>query len=419
MGKQGAVWLIVGLLATCTQGRAQTVFTTDFESGLPAEFSAPGASVESVDGYAGIGAPGNQFAGNFLRYSSPSVVDTILTLTGLPSHDTLSLGFLLAVIDSWDGTELFEVIVDGATLFSHTFQLAEGDASSYDAPPGALLSSGTNIGFSGGFFWDHDRAYDLSADPAFGAIPHTADSVTIVWRLVAAPGAWQGALDESWAIDNLTVAVSNGSATTTTTATSSSTTTTVVTSTTSTTVEPSSTTTTTATSSTSTTTVPAQLLSGKKLLLKWRPDDTKKSLLDLLAKDAALTLGDGPDSADDPTLAGGSLRIYAAGGDGFDDTYELPAAQWRYASKKKPESGYKFGKGDPITSVLVKAGKQVKIVGKGTALGHTLASDPRPVLIELRLGAERYCFEFGGSVTFAANKKYLAKKAPAASACPP
>jgi len=70
-------------------------------------------------------------------------------------------------------------------------------------------------------------------------------------------------------------------------------------------------------------------------------------------------------------------------------------------------------------AITVKPGKQVKIVGKGTALGHTLASDPRPVLVELRLGAERYCFAFGGTVKFTADKKYLAKDAPAAAACPP
>ena len=59
----------------------------------------------------------------------------------------LSLGFLLAVIDSWDGTEVLEVLVDGVTIFSNTFQLASGDSSSYVAPPGALLSSGTDLGF--------------------------------------------------------------------------------------------------------------------------------------------------------------------------------------------------------------------------------------------------------------------------------
>jgi hypothetical protein len=183
----------------------------------------------------------------------------------------------------------------------------------------------------------------------------------------------------------------------------------------------------TTTSSTSTT-LPAQLLSGKKLLLK-------KSVLNLLSKDPAITLGDGDESLDDPTLYGGSLRVYAAGGDGFDDTYELPASLWRYLLQppKYPDGGYgpyaapsvgsvigyKFRKADPVTSITVKPGKQVKIVGKGTALGDTLASDPRPVLVELRLGAARYCFAFGGTVAFTADKKYLAKDAPAAAACPP
>jgi hypothetical protein len=73
-----------------------------------------------------------------------------------------------------------------------------------------------------------------------------------------------------------------------------------------------------------------------------------------------------------------------------------------------------------FTSILVKPGKIVKIVAKGTTLGHTLASDPRPVLVELRLGAERYCMGFGGDVKFTADKKYLAKNATAAdAACPP
>ena len=138
----------------------------------------------------------------------------------------------------------------------------------------------------------------------------------------------------------------------------------------------------------------------------------------------AVTLGGGGESGDDPTIHGGSLRVYAAGGDGFDDTYGLPAEQWRYLLKKSKGSvgtvaGYKFRKGDPITTILVKPGKQIRIGGKGTALGHTLGGDPRPVLVELRLGAERYCFAFGGTVKFTTDKKFLAKAAPAAASCPP
>jgi hypothetical protein len=194
--------------------QSTNVFSTDFESGLPAQFTAPGSVIEGVQGYAGLGPSARQFAGSFLRYTSVPLFDTHLTLTGLPAHDHLKLSFLLAVIDSWDGTELLQVLVDGNLLFSHTFQLATGDASSYSPPPGGLLSSGTDLGFSGGTYYQHDRAYDLSFDPAFNSIPHTASSVDIVWRISAVSGPaadqWQGGSDESWAIDRVAVRVTNG-----------------------------------------------------------------------------------------------------------------------------------------------------------------------------------------------------------------
>ena len=37
--------------------------------------------------------------------------------------------FLLAIIDSWDGTELMQVLVDGSTQFNNSFQLALGDTT--------------------------------------------------------------------------------------------------------------------------------------------------------------------------------------------------------------------------------------------------------------------------------------------------
>jgi len=204
---------LVGALAPRPAAAGAVVFSTDFESGLPAAFSAPGASIEPVQGWTGLGSGGYAFAGSFLRYTSQPLLDTQLTLTGLPPHSAIDVSMLLAVIDSWDGTELLEILVDGAVVFSHWFQLATGDSSSYAAPPGGLLSSGTNLGFSNGTWFNRDRAYDLSVDADFAGIPHTADSVTITWRIgaVSGPAAaqWQGGADESWAIDNVVVTVSN------------------------------------------------------------------------------------------------------------------------------------------------------------------------------------------------------------------
>jgi len=207
---------LVGTLATLAvpdPGRTVEVFNSSFESGLPAGLTAPGCTIESVQGYLGLGTPGNQFAGSFLRYTSLGIADTKLTLYNLPPHDHVTVSFLLAIIDSWDGTELLKVSVDGVELFSHWFQIATGDASSYVAPPGGLLSSGTNLGFSNSGYHGRDRAYDMSVEPALTAIPHTADSLTIAWQLGAVSGGaaqnWQGGADESWALENLRVEVTS------------------------------------------------------------------------------------------------------------------------------------------------------------------------------------------------------------------
>jgi hypothetical protein len=209
-------FILLATLFLASNAAAQpiVVFETGFESGLPVEFSAPGSVIEPVQGYAGLGPVGNQFGGSFLRYTLQGIVDTKLVLRNLPPHDAVDVGFLFGAIDSWDGTELFRVAVDGNVLFSHWFQLALGDSSSYLAPPGGLLSRGHNLGWSNGTYYFRDRAYDLSVDPAFRGIPHTADTLEVKWFLGAVSGGaaaqWQGGGDESWAIDHVKITTSLG-----------------------------------------------------------------------------------------------------------------------------------------------------------------------------------------------------------------
>ena len=190
------------------------VFSTEFESGLPPEFSAPGSVIEGVQGYSGLGPVGRRFGGNFLRYTSVPLLPTTLTVRNLPPHDHLSVKFLLAIIDSWDGTELMQIWVDGSLRFGHRFSLALADTTTYfPAPPGAILSMGTNLGFSSGGYYLHDRAYDLGVEPAFLDLPHTADTVVVAWTIgaVSGPAAdqWQGGSDESWAIDAISIETSS------------------------------------------------------------------------------------------------------------------------------------------------------------------------------------------------------------------
>ena len=180
-----------------------TIFSTDFSSGAPGEFSGV-VTTESVQGYNGIGG----FADNFLRNSTTGnpASKTTLTLTGLQKHESINLNFLLAVIDSWDGSntteswdpDYFNVSVDGNTIFKETY--AHYNTSNQSAPVENRFSFGTNLGFNSEW---NDSAYDMGMLDAFNNIAHTEDTLTVLWW--ASGSGWQGGDDESWAIDNIEV----------------------------------------------------------------------------------------------------------------------------------------------------------------------------------------------------------------------
>jgi hypothetical protein len=179
-------------------------------------------------------------------------------------------------------------------------------------------------------------------------------------------------------------------------------------------------TTSTVTTSTTTTTIPGKPLTGKKLTLVVgaKPSLTAQS------KDPTLDLGAGNGSSADPVAnpSGGSLRVVATGGDGFDDTYTLPTGNWDYMGNAGENRGYKYQDklltSGPIRLVIVRPGKLAKMVGRGPGLGHTLATQPTSVRVTLTLGDRPYCLEFGGLPSFTANKRFSAKDAPAPGACP-
>ena len=187
------------------------VFDEDFESGTaPAEISGVG-SIQGTQGYGPLGS-----GTWFLRTSTlDDPTEIVLSLTGLPPHVSVDVSFLLAAIDSWDGEgvidpgvpDFFTVSVDGAIIFEESLENSEGGFwpggtppfQSYDPPPGVELARRLDLGFTGGVY-SLDSAYDMGLDPVLDGIPHTADTLTIVW--LASGAGWQPdpyPLDETFA----------------------------------------------------------------------------------------------------------------------------------------------------------------------------------------------------------------------------
>ncbi len=178
------------------------VFSTDFNSGLPSEVS--GGALEGVLGLDGAGHAPDLFSGDLLRNtaSGDPAAATTLTLAGLPSHTHVSVGFLLAMIDSWDSTngtpapDYFNVAIDGVPVL----QITSANAS------GSNTYAGDQIYFAnaGWGSWN-ERAFDMNSEAALQDVPHTGSSLTI--DFFASGAGWQGGADESWGIDNLHVSV--------------------------------------------------------------------------------------------------------------------------------------------------------------------------------------------------------------------
>lgn len=210
---------VLGLAALAVLGAANhaqvSVFSTNFDSGAPAQFSGV-TTTTSVQGYAGIGAS-STFGGSFLRNTTgcpTALAPTTLSLVGLPAHGSVQLKFLLAIIDTWDGLaapfgpDYLDVSVDGALVFSASFKNSFGGGHPYVPPAGVLLSEGTQLGFRATGTNDQDSAFDMAQEPMFQTIPHSSATLTVTWT--ARGTGWQhnctgGDLDESWAIENVEV----------------------------------------------------------------------------------------------------------------------------------------------------------------------------------------------------------------------
>lgn len=106
------------------------------------------------------------------------------------------------------------------------------------------------------------------------------------------------------------------------------------------------------------------------------------------------------------------MRIVSANGE-FDEVYELPAEGWRYIGKPGANRGYLYrSRSGAIQKLRLRPRRQLKLKGKSSDMGYTLASDPGSVYWVIQLGSRTFGGEFGGKTRFTANKSFKAKSAP-------
>jgi|GEM_PF-2285694 len=208
-----AVFICVLFLARL--GISGEVYFDDFDGGRRVSegvvAAIGGGRIQAVEGYAGIGNPGNVFGGDFFYSDSdPSIREfqptpITLILTDLPPHEFVDLEFLFARVNTWDGRtgpDHFNVRVDRQMVFSETFDHQSVEQETFEPDPGVFLSRDTNLLFTNS---GRDAAYDMGLQEEFRAIPHSADSILVEWY--PSGRSWQGGRDESWAIENLRVLV--------------------------------------------------------------------------------------------------------------------------------------------------------------------------------------------------------------------
>lgn len=183
-------------LSVGTAQAATSVYTNTFDSALGSEWSG----ITTLTGVGGYGAYG--FSGSFLQNTASGnpAAPSVLNLTGLAAHSTITVTFLFASIDSWDGFysaypqgDYFNVLADGLVELQASPAQASGTAS-IPASMTQLVTSGVNI-FGAGWA---DGGYSVSL-----TFSHVASSLTLTFY--ASGAGWQGGSDESWAIDNLAI----------------------------------------------------------------------------------------------------------------------------------------------------------------------------------------------------------------------
>ncbi len=187
--------LLAALLATAASLSAQAAFVyqNDFETNANGVVGA--GALASSEGFSAFGF-GTQYFRN--AASGDPATPTALGFVLAGAATGVTLDFDLAVLDSWDGAnccgpDMFNVKVDGVSIYSKNFSIFDGVASGSEL---LALVYGLNLAVNGA--WG-DAGYRLSF-----SLGNLVAGVHII-EFFASGAGWQAGDDESFAIDNLNV----------------------------------------------------------------------------------------------------------------------------------------------------------------------------------------------------------------------
>lgn len=186
------------LLAT-TASHAQQVYSNDFSGSAGSEWSNPIISTSNGERFLADNAFGSGAGTN------------TLTLTNLPAHSSVTVGFDLYIIQSMDGNgpggggpDFWTFAANGNTLLNTTFAnyangntqafVSQTDFTGNTAAPRTGAFDNGHLGFGTGDFGDSTYRFLYTFNDTS---PNLALAFTSLQN--------QGAGDEGWGLDNVTV----------------------------------------------------------------------------------------------------------------------------------------------------------------------------------------------------------------------
>ncbi|MFA5293048.1 MAG: hypothetical protein WC496_08455 [Phycisphaerae bacterium] len=194
-----AAALLVGILTSVRTTHAGVVYSNDFESVVGSEWSNISVDITPAGSRTFLG----QFGGNDF---------VTLSLDNLPAHQSVTLSFDLFVIQSWDGTgadwgpDVWQLsVVDGPELLNTTFSNTAQDGHMQSYP--ASYSSSQEYPAQTGAAETNTLGYEFYGDSVYNlsfTFTHSANSLTLSFAGLGL----QDVCDESWGLDNVTVASS-------------------------------------------------------------------------------------------------------------------------------------------------------------------------------------------------------------------